>query len=293
MRLALAPVPYAWPRRDLRRFYEDALAWPVDIVVLGETVCTKRDELGPDDWWAIARDLADAGREVVLTTPVLPEPHGGRRALERLVLNERFLVEANDLTTVALLEAHGRPFVGGPGLNLYNHRDVALFQESGMTRWVLNAEQGRATLVTYRRASAGGPSPEIEVEAWGRPALAYSHRCFSARAAGAPRDDCRMACRERPDGSLVATREGVPFLRLNGRQVLGEKVFDLAPEIPTLARLGVGVLRLQPSRAGTGETVARFRSALEGARLARVGAASPYWSPPPDEVPAPRNSPSP
>ncbi len=277
MRLSLAPVPYAWSRADLLRFYEEAIHWPLDGVVLGEYVCGKRRELRREDWWAIAEAWAASGREVVLTTPVLPDPDADIQHLRRVVGNGRFSVEANDLTSVALLRKRSLSFVGGPGLNLYNHRDVALFQRAGMTRWVLNPEQGRKDLADFRRYSEGTSPPEVEVVAWGRSALAYSPRCFSARAAGAPKDDCRFVCRDWPEGLPVRTRDGVPFLRLNGVEVQSETLYDLAPEIPLLKQLGVSLLRLVPQPEGTADIVSRFRLAIAGASVPRVGAASRYW----------------
>jgi collagenase-like PrtC family protease len=40
-RIALGPLTYYWPRERVLDFYAQALAWPVDIVYLGETVCSR------------------------------------------------------------------------------------------------------------------------------------------------------------------------------------------------------------------------------------------------------------
>ena len=45
MRLALGPPQYFWPRERTLAFYREALTWPLDVVYLGETVCSKRREL--------------------------------------------------------------------------------------------------------------------------------------------------------------------------------------------------------------------------------------------------------
>ena len=67
--LALGPVLYYWSRDDLLAFYESIADTPVDIVYLGETVCAKRRSLRLDDWLALAHDFADAGKQVVLSSP--------------------------------------------------------------------------------------------------------------------------------------------------------------------------------------------------------------------------------
>jgi O2-independent ubiquinone biosynthesis protein UbiV len=71
MKLSLGPLLYYWPRNTVFRFYESVAATPVDIVHLGETVCSRRHELRLGDWIEIGRKLAQAGKEVVLSTQVL------------------------------------------------------------------------------------------------------------------------------------------------------------------------------------------------------------------------------
>lgn len=53
MKLSLGPLQYFWPRERTLAFYRDAARWPVDIIYLGETVCSKRRELGTRDWIAL------------------------------------------------------------------------------------------------------------------------------------------------------------------------------------------------------------------------------------------------
>lgn len=280
MKLSLGPLQYFWPRDRTLAFYRAAARWPVDIVYLGETVCSKRRELRLQDWLALAAELAAAGKEVVLSSLALIEAESELGALQRQVGNGRFRIEANDMSAVQLCREHGVPFVGGPTLNVYNHRALALLIEDGLQRWVAGVEQGRVLLEELRDAlqADGGRMPELEVFAWGRLPLAYSARCFTARALDLPKDECGFRCIEHPDGLPLATREGEPFLTLNGIQVQGSEVVDMAPERDSLSALGVDILRLSPQGEDMAGVVERFRGMLT-ASLAppAAGARNGYW----------------
>lgn len=280
MKLSLGPLQYFWPRERTLAFYREAAGWPVDVVYLGETVCSKRRELGTRDWIALAAELADAGKEVVLSSLALVEAESELNAVNRMLDDGRFLVEANDLTTVQLCRERGRPFVAGPSLNVYNHRALAMLAEDGLRRWVPGVEQGLQLLEDLLAAldADGQPRPELEVIAWGRLPLAYSARCFTARALDVAKDACGFRCIEHPDGLPLATREGEPFLRINGIQVQGEETTDLGPELPALRGLGVDVLRLYPQARDMASVVEHFdlarRSPLPPPRR---GAVNGYW----------------
>lgn len=62
---------YHRPRVQTLQFYEAVREWPVDMVYLGETVCSRRHELRFQDWLEVADMLNDAGKNVVLSTQVL------------------------------------------------------------------------------------------------------------------------------------------------------------------------------------------------------------------------------
>ncbi|KAF1684924.1 U32 family peptidase [Pseudoxanthomonas broegbernensis] len=280
MKLSLGPLQYFWPRAATLAFYRAAADWPVDIVYLGETVCSKRRELRTGDWLALAEELAGAGKEVVLSTLALIEAESELGVVRRQVENGRFMVEANDLSAVQLCREHGVPFVGGPSLNVYNHRALAMLVEDGLRRWVPGTEQGRVLLQELRAAleAQGGRMPELEVLAWGRLPLSWSARCFTARALDLPKDRCGFRCIDHPDGLPLATREGEPFLTLNGIQVQGTEIVDMAPQRDELAALGVGVLRLSPQSRDMQAVVAHFRRMLASpVPPPPLGARNGYW----------------
>ncbi len=280
MKLSLGPLQYFWPRATTLAFYHAVADWPVDIVYLGETVCSKRRELNFRDWLALAGELAAAGKDVVLSTLALVEAESELGMVRRQVEHGRFMVEANDLSAVQLCRERGVPFVGGPTLNVYNHRALAMLVEDGLRRWVPGTELGQVLLQELRDAfeAEGGRMPEMEMLAWGRLPLAYSARCFTARALDLPKDQCGFRCIEHPDGLPLATREGEPFLTLNGIQVQGAEVIDMAPQRDGLAACGVGVLRISPQHEGTAGVVARFRQALDAPEPPQaLGARNGYW----------------
>ena len=280
MKISLGPLQYFWSRERTYAFYREAVCWPIEIIYLGETVCSKRRELGTRDWIALAHELAASGKQIVLSSLALIEAESELGALKRLVENDGLMIEANDLSAVQLCRERGVPFVAGPTLNVYNHRALAMLAEDGMRRWVPGVEQGHILLREMRDAVIADDAlmPELELIAFGRLPLAYSARCFTARALDVAKDQCGFRCIDYPDGLALATREGEPFLRINGIQIQGEEITDLGPELVALRALGVDVLRLYPQVADMPAVVAHFdlarRSPLPPPA---IGQRNGYW----------------
>src|SRR5674476_1389015 len=167
VKLALGPILYYWQRDALFEFYERIEAAPVDIVYLGETVCSKRHNFRLEDWLEVAKNLAASGKQVVLSTQALIESESDLKTLRRLAENGSYTVEANDMAAVRLLS--GKQFVDGPHINTYNPQTLTVL--------------------------AGKPQGmETEVFAYGRLPLAVSARCFTARHYSLPKDDCQFRC---------------------------------------------------------------------------------------------------
>jgi len=185
---------------------------------------------------------------------------------------------------VHLLAQARAPFVAGPTLNAYNPDTLALLADLGACRWVPPMEMPRAMLA----AMPIPPGLETEVFAFGRLPLAYSARCFTARHYNLQKDDCRFRCLDHPDGLVLSTREGQPFLAINGIQTQSAQVLSLAHRLSELAEVGVDVVRLSPQSRHAGRVVTLFRNLLEGtlapadaaARLAPLMPGAPcdrYW----------------
>jgi collagenase-like PrtC family protease len=260
MKLALGPLLYYWPRERVDAFYRDVARMPVDIVYLGEVVCSRRHEYRVGDWIATADALAAAGKEVVLSAQALMESEADLRTLRQLAAQARHVVEANDAGAVHVLE--GRPFVAGPHLNTYNAATLAFLATLGAIRWVPPVEMTRASLASILDACPAGVA--TEVFAYGRMPLAFSARCFTARHHDVGKDDCAFRCIEYPDGLPLATRDGERFLVLNGVQTQSYRTLNLIGEVKQLQSLGVEALRISPQREHMREIVATIRDAIDG-----------------------------
>lgn len=245
----VGPVLYYWPRKTLIEFYAGIADSPADTVVLGEVVCSRRHEMKLDDWRDLGRDLAAAGKEVVLASQALIESEAELRSLRRIADQGDFLVEAGDASALRLLA--GRPFVLGPHVNVYSRPALAEHARLGAVRWVAPLE-----LPLDAIARINPPEPPVctscnaplatEVFGFGRLPLAFSARCFTARHFHLPKDECGFRCLEHPDGLLVSTTEGEPFLALNGIQTQSAAQHCLIGEAQVLRAAGVRRLRLSP-----------------------------------------------
>ncbi len=243
MRLALGPILYYWPLEKLRAYYEEIAAAPVDIVYLGETVCSRRHVMRLSDWLEVAKMLAAAGKEVVLSTLTLIESESDLKSLRRITENGDFTVEANDMGAVHRLA--GRvPFIAGPCLNIYNPQTLDLIASLGARRWVMPVEMSLQALQPMQHSRPAGM--ETEVFCYGRLPLAFSSRCFTARFHNLPKDDCRFLCIDDADGKTMRTREGKPFLVINGTQTQSAQVYNLIGDLDSLKSAGVDVLRISP-----------------------------------------------
>jgi collagenase-like PrtC family protease len=262
MKLSLGPNLFYWPKQATLDFYAEIARQPIDIVYLGETTCSRRHELRAEDWLEVAQLLTDAGKEVVLSSQALIESESDLKALRRLIDNDRFLVEANEMGAVRLLAEKQLPFVAGMSLNVFNAHTLRLLADMKASRWVMPPESGRETLAGILAEKPAGM--QTEVFAFGRLPLAWSARCFTARRFNLQKDTCEFKCIEFPDGMLVKTREHEDFLVINGIQTMSAKTYNLLRDVPQLAAAGVDVVRLSPQAQGLPEAIAAFRRALSG-----------------------------
>ncbi len=245
-RLSLGPLQFHWPKDEMQRFYRDVECSSIDIVYLGETVCSKRREFRHEDWLDTAGRLVDAGKSVVLSTFALVEAQSELGYIRRLCENGQFMVEANDMSAVHMLG--GRvPFVGGPTLNVVNQRTLQKLIDVGLQRWVVPVEMSREILAGVR-AAVHDPI-EYELPVWGRLPLAFSARCYTARAHGVGKDQCDNCCIEYPNGLPLRTRDSEDFLVINGIQTMSARTLCLASEVASSSDIA-DIFRVSPQAGG-------------------------------------------
>jgi collagenase-like PrtC family protease len=277
--ITVGPLLYWWPRAQTLDFYADVAEGPADTVVLGEGVCSRRNEFKLDDWLALARDLRSAGKTVVLATLALVTSEAELRSVRRIAEQDEFAVEAGDASALSLLwraqaARPGRPsFVIGPHVNVYSRAALEQLAPLGAGRWVPPVELaldaiGQVNPIGDRVAGPAGPI-ETEVFAFGRLPLAFSARCFTARHHRLKKDECDFRCRDDADGLPLATAEGAPFLVLNGIQTQSAGLHCLLGARVAVGAAGATRLRLSPCSQGFAQVVERFDAVFNDGADAR------------------------
>jgi len=257
--LTMGPIYYNWAPERWRDFYFGiADEAPVDTVVIGETVCAKRqaffDQYLPD----VITRLQDAGKEVVITTLGLIMTQRERDIIAATTAVDDWLVEANDVSALAALA--GRPHAIGPMVNVYNEGTLSFLQARGASRITLPPELPATSLA----ALAQSADLDIEIQVFGRVSLASSARCYHARAHGLHKDGCQFVCADDPDGMPVDTLDNEPFLAVNGTQTLSHSYLNLAAEITALQAMGIHRFRLSPQYIDMVAVANAFRDLLDG-----------------------------
>ncbi|WP_020407631.1 U32 family peptidase [Hahella ganghwensis] len=264
MKITLGPLPYFWEKKIVMDFYQSAADSDVDIIYLGETVCSKRRQLNLDDWLGLAHNLKEAGKQVVLSTLALIEAESELNALYRLcetAAKHGCLVEANDMAAVNILSKLQHPYVAGPALNIYNAHSLELLANTGCIRWVPPLELSKDAIRDIMQAAT---SPvETELFAYGHMTLAYSARCYTARAHNLPKDQCQFICLQHPAGMKATSQDGQELFTLNGIQTQSGKCLNLLNQWQEIRATGIQLIRLAPESRTVLELVTNLKSAKE------------------------------
>ena len=260
MQLTLGPVLFNWNPDQWRDFYfriaEEA---PVDTVVVGEIVCSKRSPFIADQIPTVIERLVACGKRVLLGSLTLMSLPRERRQMAELAETKDFMMEVNDLSCLGMIG--GRPFAVGPFVNIYNEAAAAYFASRGAERICLPPE---LPLPSIREIAAALPEVAFEVFSFGRVPLAISARCYHARLNKLSKDNCRFVCDRDPDGLAVLTLDNEPFLAMNGVQTLSYACTSFLGEIEDLAAAGVRALRLSPQHCDMVAIAKAFRSVIDG-----------------------------
>ncbi len=263
MKLTLGPILFDWKREDVIRFYNEVADMPVDRVYLGEVVCVRKKGLNIKDIESIAERLIDAGKEVALSTLAVVSNEDDLR-LVRDIAGLPFSVEANDMSVFNILAdqdpQHTKDVIAGPHITTYNIPSIEFLKGIGVKRVVFPVELPRDSIEhTVRHTDI-----ETEVFAHGRVPLAFSWRCYTSRAHGLNKGNCRYDCRRYPDGILIRALEGEPIFTVNGTSILSASIYSLIEFVEDLESIGVDAIRVSPQYEGTDRVVDIFRRRLSG-----------------------------
>jgi O2-independent ubiquinone biosynthesis protein UbiV len=257
--LTLGPVYYLWDGPKWRDFYlRIADEAPVERVIIGETVCSKRQHFIEPHMADVIERLEAAGKQVVLSTLALVSLQRESLQIAEMAKDDTRLVEANDLSALGLLR--GKPHTVGPLVNVYNAAAARFLSKGGAERICLPPELPLASIANI---AADKPEAELEVFAFGRMPLAISARCAHARSKGRIKDNCLFVCGEEPDGLTINTLDGQSFLTLNGVQTVSYTCQSVINEMPDLAEAGISSFRLSPQDCDMVEVANIYRSALD------------------------------
>lgn len=268
MELTVGPLLFHWATDAWSDFYARlADEAPVDRVVIGESVCSKRLPLYADRVLEAVERLERGGKSVVLTSLALVTLPRERRAAAGLFAQNDHEVEIDDLTLMRWAgggsEAYGPGFSIGPMVNVYNESTLRFFAARGARSVCLPPELPFAS-VAGLAAAARPVGVGVEVFAFGRVPLAISARCYHARVHGRTKDSCQFVCDQDPDGMVVRTLDGQDFLAVNGVQTLSYNCCNLIGDVATLREAGVTALRLSPQSGDFVAVCRAFRDALDG-----------------------------
>jgi len=280
--LTLGPVLLNWPVESWRDFYfQVADEMPVNTVFVGEAVCSKRAALFDPYLEEVVTRLEAAGKRVVFSTLAEVTSNTDRRQVQRIATSQEFFIEANDVSALSYLD--GRPHAIGPYMNVYNEDSLEFFAGNGARSICLPPEMPAAGIEVLGKR-AGELGVELEVQIYGRVPLALSARCYHARAHGCTKDSCLFVCDRDPDGMVLHTLEGVPFLVINGIQTQSYACLNLAGELEELSSYGVSRFRISPQSKGTLQVAECFQAVLQKqinpqeatARLGECGFDAPF-----------------
>jgi collagenase-like PrtC family protease len=281
-KLTIAPILFHWSTVQKLDFYARiADEAPVDVVYLGEVICSKRTPFFEKHYDEVAERLTRAGKTVVFSTLAEVMLKRERNMIAGFCDLEDYELEINDSS--ALWHLDDKSFRVGSLMNVYNEDTMAYLVGKGATHFSLPAELPRESVaILAARAKELGATTEVQV--FGRASLALSARCYHARAHGRIKDNCQFVCEEDMDGMPLNTLDNEEFLTVNGIQTLSHSYLNLLDNLDDMKEMGVTHFRLVPHTQDMVAVANIFRDALDntvfveesGEKLAALDIPAPF-----------------
>lgn len=280
--LTIAPILFHWSAEQKLDFYARiADEAPVDVVYLGEVICSKRTPFFEKHYDEVAERLTRGGKKVVFSTLAEVMLKRERNMIAGFCDLEDYELEINDSS--ALWHLDNKSYRVGSLMNVYNEDTMAYLAAKGATHFSLPPElPSDSVAILAARAKELGLTSEVQV--FGRVSLALSARCYHARAHGRIKDNCQFICEEDPDGMPLNTLDKEEFLTVNGIQTLSHSYLNLLGELEEMKEMGVTHFRLVPHTQDMVAVANIFRDALDnmisvdesGEKLAAVDVSAPF-----------------
>ncbi len=260
--LTIAPILFHWsPEQKLDFYARIADEAPVDVVYLGEVICSKRTPFFEKHYDEVAERLTRGGKKVVFSTLSEVMLKRERNMVAGFCELEDYELEVNDSS--ALWHLEGKSYRIGSLMNVYNEDTMTYLVGKGATHFSLPSEMpGDSVAVLAARAKELGVTTEVQV--FGRASLALSARCYHARAHGRIKDNCQFVCEQDPDGMPLNTVDKQEFLTVNGIQTLSQSYLNLLGDLAGMQEMGITHYRLVPHTQDMVAVANIFRNALDG-----------------------------
>ena len=260
-KLTIAPILFHWSAEQKLDFYARiADEAPVDVVYIGEVICSKRTPFFEKHYDEVAERLTRGGKTVVFSTLSEVMLKRERNMIAGFCDLEDYELEVNDSS--ALWHLDGKNYRIGSLMNVYNEDTMEYLAGLGATHFSLPAELPSASVaILAQKAKELGVTTEVQV--FGRASLALSARCYHARAHNRIKDNCQFVCEEDPDGMPLNTLDKEEFLIVNGIQTLSQSYVNLLGELDNMKEMGVTHYRLVPHTQDMVAVANIFRDALD------------------------------
>ena len=280
--LTVGPILFHWSAEQKLDFYARiADEAPVDVVYLGEVICSKRTPFFEKHYDEVAERLTRGGKKVVFSTLAEVMLKRERNMIAGFCELEDYELEINDSS--ALWHLDDKKYRVGSLMNVYNEDTMAYLAGKGATHFSLPAElPGSSVEILADHAKKLGVTTEVQV--FGRASLALSARCYHARAHNRIKDNCQFVCEEDPDGMPLNTLDKQEFLIVNGIQTLSQSYVNLLDQLDNMKAMGITHFRLVPHTQDMVAVSQIFRDTLDGKidaeeagiKLAAVGIPAPF-----------------